>query len=175
MLVARVAKSSVGYTGGTWDIFTNCHLFVLHGNICDISSFSMLDQIPGELHNMLRDVIFEAAASADLGPVKEEKHLLPGSSARPGDVVIRRWSNGKDGAIDVTVTIRADKNLKAELGIIFDCLGGTEKKVRKSRHFAKKLHQCLYFYKKARKSRHFAKKTHKCCQKVPGQIKVLGN
>ncbi len=70
---------------------------------------------------------------------------------------------------------RADKNFKAELGIIFDCLGGTEKKVRKSRHFAKKLHQCLYFYKKARKSRHFAKKTHKCCQKVPGQIKVLGN
>ena len=36
---------SVGYTGGTWDIFTNCHLFVLHGNICDISSFSMLSQI----------------------------------------------------------------------------------------------------------------------------------
>ena len=68
------------------------------------------------------------------------------------------------------MTGRADKNLKAELGIIFDCLGGTEKKVRKSRHFAKKLHQCLYFYKKARKSRHFAKKTHKCCQKVPGQI-----
>ena len=54
--------------------------------------------------------------------------------------------------------LRADKNLKAELGLVFDCLGGTEKKVRKSRHFAKKLHQCLYFYKKARKSRHFAKK-----------------
>ena len=55
-------------------------------------------------HNILRDVIFEAAASADLGPVKEERHLLPGTIARPGDVVIRRWSNGKDGAIDVTVT-----------------------------------------------------------------------
>ena len=55
-------------------------------------------------HNMLRDVLFEAAASADLGPSKEERHLLPGTIARPGDVTIRRWINGKDGAIDVTVT-----------------------------------------------------------------------
>ena len=53
---------------------------------------------------MLRDVIFETAASADLGPAKEERHLLPGTSARPGDVMIRRWSDGKDAAIDVTVT-----------------------------------------------------------------------
>ena len=53
---------------------------------------------------MLRDVIFEAAASADLGPKKEESHLLPGTIARPGDVTIRRWSNGRDAAIDVTVT-----------------------------------------------------------------------
>ena len=55
-------------------------------------------------HNMLRDVLFEAASSADLGPSKEERHLLPGTSARPGDVTIRRWTNGKDSAIDVTVT-----------------------------------------------------------------------
>ena len=32
-------------------------------------------------HNMLRDVLFEAAASADLGPSKEERHLLPGTIA----------------------------------------------------------------------------------------------
>ena len=55
-------------------------------------------------HNLLRDVLFETAASADLGPIKEEKYLLPGTIARPGDVTIRRWCNGKDGAIDVTVT-----------------------------------------------------------------------
>ena len=55
-------------------------------------------------HNMLRDVIFETAAAADLGPTKEERHLLPGTTARPGDVMIRRWANGKDAAIDVTVT-----------------------------------------------------------------------
>ena len=51
-----------------------------------------------------RDVLFETASSADLGPSKEERHLLPGTSARPGDVTIRRWTNGKDSAIDVTVT-----------------------------------------------------------------------
>ena len=55
-------------------------------------------------HNMLRDVLFETASSADLGPSREERHLLPGTSARPGDVTIRRWTNGKDSAIDVTVT-----------------------------------------------------------------------
>ena len=55
-------------------------------------------------HNMLRDVLFEAASSADLGPSKEERHLLPGTSARPGDVTIQCWTNGKDSVIDVTVT-----------------------------------------------------------------------
>ena len=54
-------------------------------------------------HNLIRDVIYEAAASADLGPSKEEPHLLPGSAARPGDVLIRRWHNGQDVAVDVTV------------------------------------------------------------------------
>ena len=44
------------------------------------------------------------AIHADLGPSKEERHLLPGTIARPCDVTIRRWMNGKDGAIDVTVT-----------------------------------------------------------------------
>ena len=48
--------------------------------------------------------LFETAASADLGPSREEKHLLPGTIARPGDVTIQRWVNGKDVAIDVTVT-----------------------------------------------------------------------
>ena len=49
-------------------------------------------------------MLFEAASNADLGPKKEERHLLPGTIARPGDVTIRRWSNGRDAAIDVTVT-----------------------------------------------------------------------
>ena len=40
-------------------------------------------------HDQLRDVLYEAAASAALAPVKEERHLLPGTAARPGDVMIR--------------------------------------------------------------------------------------
>ena len=55
-------------------------------------------------HDQLRDVLFEPAASASLAPLREERHLLPGSAARPGDVMIRRWSDGKDVAIDVTET-----------------------------------------------------------------------
>ena len=55
-------------------------------------------------HDQLRDVLYEAASSASLAPVREERHLLPGSAARPGDLLIRRWADGKDAAIDVTVT-----------------------------------------------------------------------
>ena len=46
----------------------------------------------------------ETASSAALAPVREAAHLLPGAVARPGDVLIRRWVDGKDGALDVTVT-----------------------------------------------------------------------
>ena len=46
--------------------------------------------------NMLRDVIFETASSVDLGPIREERHLLPGTIARPGDVWWKGWSNWRD-------------------------------------------------------------------------------
>ena len=59
--------------------------------------------------------------------MKEEKHLLPGSQARPGDVMIRRWSDGKDAALDVTVTSPlASSNLAAAIarpGRTLDMLG----------------------------------------------------
>ena len=65
-------------------------------------------------HDLLRDLIFEAATNASLAPVKEERHLLPGTVARPGDVFIRRWSDGKDAALDVTLTSPlASSNLAA--------------------------------------------------------------
>ena len=65
-------------------------------------------------HNLLRDLIFEAASSASLAPAREERHLLPGTAARPGDVFIRRWADGKDAALDVTVTSSlASSNLAA--------------------------------------------------------------
>ena len=56
-------------------------------------------------HDQLLDVLYEAASGASLAPVREERHLLPGSAARPGDLLIRRWADGKDAAIDVTVTV----------------------------------------------------------------------
>ena len=55
-------------------------------------------------HDQLRDVLYEAAASPALAPFKEAAHLLPGAAARPGDILIRSWAEGKDGALDVTVT-----------------------------------------------------------------------
>ena len=55
-------------------------------------------------HNLLRDVLFDSAASAALAPVREEKNLLPGRAAPPGDIFLRHWSGGKDCAWDVTVT-----------------------------------------------------------------------
>ena len=39
---------------------------------------------------------------------------MPGTAARPGDVFIRRWADGKDAALDVTVTSSlASSNLAA--------------------------------------------------------------
>jgi hypothetical protein len=55
-------------------------------------------------HNLLRDVLYEAAAAASLGPAREGRYLLPGTSARPADLLIPRWCGGKDAALDVTVT-----------------------------------------------------------------------
>ena len=55
-------------------------------------------------HNLLRDILFETAASAALAPAREVRHLLPGREARPADILLPRWSNGKDAALDVTVT-----------------------------------------------------------------------
>ena len=45
----------------------------------------------------------EVAASTNLAPRKEENALLPGTSARPVDVLIPKLTGGKDTALDVTV------------------------------------------------------------------------
>ena len=54
-------------------------------------------------HNLMRDVLYQTAAAAMLGPVKEGRFLLPGRDARPADLLIPRWSGGQDAALDVTV------------------------------------------------------------------------
>ena len=50
------------------------------------------------------DVLFEAAAGAALAPAREGRHLLPGSKARPEGIFLPRWLDGKDAAVDITVT-----------------------------------------------------------------------
>ena len=54
-------------------------------------------------HNLLRDALWQTAAAAALGPVKEGRFLLPGRDARPADLLLPRWSGGQDAALDVTV------------------------------------------------------------------------
>jgi hypothetical protein len=53
-------------------------------------------------HNRLRDAVHSAAASAGLGPVLEERFLLPGGR-KPADVLIPNWCRGQDAALDITV------------------------------------------------------------------------
>ena len=54
-------------------------------------------------HNHLRDAIYNTAVQACLGPTREDRALIPGSDARPADVLIPNWSGGRDTAMDVTV------------------------------------------------------------------------
>ena len=54
-------------------------------------------------HNHLRDALYSTAAAAALGPLREERALLPGSDKRPADVYLPNWSGGRDTALDVTV------------------------------------------------------------------------
>ena len=54
-------------------------------------------------HNHLRDAIFQTAVQACLGPSREERALIPGSEAKPADVLIPNWSAGRDTALDITV------------------------------------------------------------------------
>ena len=54
-------------------------------------------------HNNIRDVLFNAAQSADLGPRKEALGVVPNSSARPADILLHNWCGGRQAALDVTV------------------------------------------------------------------------
>ena len=54
-------------------------------------------------HNHLRDILYHTAVSAALGPTREDRALIPGTEARPADVLIPNWTGGKDTALDVTV------------------------------------------------------------------------
>ena len=53
-------------------------------------------------HNHLRDAIYHTAQSAQLGPLREERALLPGSE-RPADVLLPHHAGGLHEALDVCV------------------------------------------------------------------------
>ena len=54
-------------------------------------------------HDRLRDALFSTAQQGCLGPTREDRALLPGSDARPADVLIPNWTGGRDTALDITV------------------------------------------------------------------------
>ena len=54
-------------------------------------------------HNHLRDPLFNTAVAAALGPVREDRAVIPWSNARLADLLIPNWSAGWDTAIDVMV------------------------------------------------------------------------
>ncbi len=56
-------------------------------------------------HNAIRDVVFNAAQSAALGPSKETPGLVPDSASRPADVLLPNWTNGiLDGHMHLVVS-----------------------------------------------------------------------
>ena len=54
-------------------------------------------------YNSLRDSLFSTAQAAGLAPKKEVRALLPGTDLRPADILIPRWTAGRDTALNVTV------------------------------------------------------------------------
>jgi hypothetical protein len=54
-------------------------------------------------HNSLRDELAATCRKATLGVVVEHRHMLADSNARPGDVTVSNWREGRTAAFDVTV------------------------------------------------------------------------
>ena len=63
-------------------------------------------------HNHLRDALYHTAQSANMGPLREERALLPGGNGeRPADVLLPNAAGGRHQAIDVCVV----SSLQAQL------------------------------------------------------------
>ena len=54
-------------------------------------------------HDSLRDALHAVTQTACLGATREDRALLPGTEARPADVLIPHWTGGRDTALDITV------------------------------------------------------------------------
>lgn len=57
----------------------------------------------GGRHDRLRDQILKEAQRAGLNPKKELPGLIPGTQARPADVFVEEWIDGRKVAFDVSV------------------------------------------------------------------------
>ena len=53
-------------------------------------------------HDSLRDALYAVTQTACLGAPREDRSLLPGTEARPTDVLIPNWTGGRDTALGMT-------------------------------------------------------------------------
>ena len=53
-------------------------------------------------HNHIRDALFSTAKSANSGPLREERALIPGGD-RPADILLPNHAGGRDEAVDVCI------------------------------------------------------------------------
>jgi hypothetical protein len=51
----------------------------------------------------MRNALFNTCTQACLYPTREDRALIPGSNAKPADVLIPSWTRGKDTALDITI------------------------------------------------------------------------
>ena len=58
----------------------------------------------GTFSRSVRDILFQTALQANLGPQKEVENLLPPSSDPPADVFLWNWSAGRSACLDLTAT-----------------------------------------------------------------------
>ena len=68
-------------------------------------------------HNNIRDVLFNAAQTAALGPRKEAPGMVPNSSARPADILLPNWCRGRQAALDVAVISSLQRLTVAEAAV----------------------------------------------------------
>ena len=68
-------------------------------------------------HKNIRDVLFNAAQTAALGPRKEAPGMVPNSSARPANILLPNWCRGRQAALDVAVISSLQRLTVAEAAV----------------------------------------------------------
>jgi hypothetical protein len=86
----------------------------------------------------LRDVLFQATQTAALAPGTERRDLFPYDSDRPAEVYIPMWAEGRDAALDVTVTSPLQVTQLHRAAV----QAGAALQAAKSRNLAKSFEKC---------------------------------